>query len=76
MKCNHNGTRPLHSNQNTMQHLAPTSARKPQHKADSQKQTHAAERHGEVIIREKEEELEDMREVIQSKDDVAARTCG
>lgn len=72
------GTRLLHSDQNSMQHLASTSAfaRKPQHKTDTQDQTHAGERHGELIIREKEKELEEMREVIQLKCDVAARTCG
>lgn len=52
-----NGTKRLNSNQNTMQHLASTlaSARKSQHRTDTQDQTHAGEKHGEIIIREKEE---------------------
>lgn len=52
-----NGTGLLHSNQNTMQHLASTAAfaKTSQLRTDTQDQTHAVEEHGEIIIREKEE---------------------
>lgn len=74
-----------HDNQNTAQHfaIASASARKPRRETDTQDQTHAEDRHGELIIaggekkkREGGRELEGMREVIQLKCDAAARTCG
>lgn len=73
-----NGTRFRQSNQNTTQHLASTSAcaRTSQRRSDTQDQTHAGEWHGEIIIGEKEEDLEEMREVIKLKCGVAARACG